>query len=70
MKVQRKKNVEVGEPWLDVIRIRRRSSNKRVRQMLLRQTRQQRIKMMRLKMVVTVKLMLIQQQLPFNQSLK
>ena len=64
MKVVRKRNVEV-ELWLGTRRKRIRSSNK----LSKKQTRQQRTKM-RLKMVKMAKLMLIQQQLPFNQSLK
>ena len=53
------------ELWLGTRRKRIRSSNK----LSKKQTRQQRTKM-RLKMVEMAKLMLIQQQLPFNQSLK
>ena len=53
------------ELWLETRRKRIRSNNK----LSKKQTRQQRTKM-RLKMVEMAKLMLIQQQLPFNQSLK
>ena len=53
------------ELWLETRRKRIRSNSK----LKLQKTRQQRIKP-RLKMMVTVKLMLIQQPLLFNQNLK